>query len=43
VAENILLVSHVWPGITPMNVLEMRYDYWCLYVEAAKQWASSRG
>lgn len=31
-------MAHVWPGITPLNVWELRYDMWLRFVGAAKAW-----
>jgi hypothetical protein len=28
-------VSHVWPGITPFNVWDLRVDVWLMYAAAA--------
>jgi hypothetical protein len=27
----------VWPGITPLNVWDLTYDFWLLYALAAEQ------
>jgi len=42
VYEHILVVSHVWPGITPMNVWDMAYDFWCHFASAAEEWRTAR-
>lgn len=38
VYERIVVVSHVWPGITPINVWDMRYDLWVGFASAADDW-----
>jgi hypothetical protein len=38
VYQNIVTISHLWPGIHPLNVWELPYDMWLLYVAAAKDW-----
>ncbi|WP_181036363.1 hypothetical protein [Arthrobacter sp. B1805] len=35
-------IAHVWPGITPLNVWEMRYDMWLLFVRNARVWEEER-
>lgn len=35
-------MAHVWPGITPLNVWEMPYDMWLLFVANAKAWEEER-
>lgn len=42
VQDRIVVISHVWPGITPMNVWDMRYDLWCQFAEAADEWVRVR-
>lgn len=37
-----MIVSHVWPGITPMNVWDMPYYLWCKFAEAADEWVKAR-
>ncbi|GGJ74383.1 hypothetical protein GCM10007173_36650 [Glutamicibacter ardleyensis] len=32
----------MWPGITPLNVWEMRYDMWVLYVKNAEKWSEQQ-
>jgi len=32
----------VWPGISPVNVWELTYDFWLLYVRAAIVWDEER-
>lgn len=39
VYRHILVVAHVWPGVTPINVWDMRYDLWVGFAEAAEKWA----
>jgi len=34
VYENIVVISHHWPGITPFNVWQLPYDMWLGYVAA---------
>lgn len=36
--EHIVFISHSsnWPGITPLNVWDMTYGMWRLYVAAAE-------
>lgn len=36
------VIAHVWPGITPLNVWEMRYDMWLHFVANAKAWEAER-
>lgn len=31
-------ISHVWPGIHPLNVWEMTYSMWLLFVSRAEAW-----
>lgn len=31
------MVSHHWPGITPMNVWDMRLDMWLLVLAGVKR------
>ena len=35
--NNLIMVTHHWPGITPFNVWDLPYEVWLLYVAAAKQ------
>jgi len=36
VYQNIVPISHYWPGITPLNVWDLPYDMWLLYLRAHK-------
>lgn len=29
-------MSHYWPSIGPLNVWDLPYDMWLMYVQAAK-------
>ena len=42
VYENLLSVSFVWPGITPHNVWDTPYDFWCMYVQHAEDFMRLR-
>jgi hypothetical protein len=42
VYRHILVVAHVWPGITPMNVWDMRYDFWVGFADAAEKYAKDQ-
>lgn len=35
-------ISHVWPGIHPLNVWELPYDMWMLYVVNARRWEENQ-
>lgn len=37
-----MVVSHVWPGITPMNVMTMTLGMWLRFAAAADDWVASR-
>ena len=34
--ENILVISHHWPGITPLNVWDLPYDMWLIYLQGVQ-------
>lgn len=36
------MVCHVWPGITPFNVMQMPLRQWLMFSRAADQWAKDR-
>ena len=38
VAEHFLIVCHLWPGVTPHNVMQTPYMFWCLMVDQAPSW-----
>jgi hypothetical protein len=38
---NLISVTHHWPGITPLNVWDLTYEVWLLYVAAAKEIADN--
>lgn len=40
--SRLLVVSHVWPGITPWNVWELSWGDWLLYANAADEWVKAR-
>lgn len=40
--RRIVTVAHVWPGITPLNVMSMRLDDWLLFALAADNWSAAR-
>lgn len=29
-------ISHYWPGITPLNVWDLPYDMWLMYLDELK-------
>lgn len=37
-----LIISHVWPGITPLNVWQLTWADWLMYAHAADEWAKAR-
>jgi len=37
-----VVVSHVWPGITPFNVWDLPMGVWLRYARAADEWVESR-
>ena len=39
VYERILVVSHVWPGVTPLNVWDLPYDMWLQFANGADEWS----
>jgi hypothetical protein len=42
-AEWLLPVSHYWPGITPLNVLDLPAHWWAAYLIGARQLAEAHG
>ncbi len=40
--SRMVVVSHVWPGITPFNVWWLPLDVWLMYAQAADQWSEER-
>ena len=37
-----MVVCHVWPGITPFNVMHLTLGVWLRFAAAADDWAKSR-
>lgn len=42
VTSRIVVVSHVWPGITPFNVYDLTLDVWLRFSAAADSWVANR-
>ena len=40
--DRIVVVSHVWPGITQFNVYDLSLGVWMRYAHAADEWVRSR-
>jgi hypothetical protein len=38
VLTRITTISHVWPGITPMNVWDLTVQMWLIFAAAADDW-----
>lgn len=36
------MVCHVWPGITPFNVMQLPLRQWLMFARAADQWTKDR-
>lgn len=41
-ADRLVVVCHVWPGITPFNVMQLEVGTWLRFAHAADEWAKSR-
>lgn len=39
---RIVVVSHVWPGITPWTVWDLPWHMWESYARAADAWLEAR-
>lgn len=39
---RLVVVSHVWPGITPFNVFGLSLGEWVLFRRAADEWVAAR-
>ena len=37
-----IVVSHVWPGITPFNVWDLTLRLWMRFAHAADRWQEDR-
>ncbi|WP_281269632.1 hypothetical protein [Arthrobacter silvisoli] len=35
-------MSHVWPGITPLNVYDLTYTMWIKFVLNAQAWEKAQ-
>jgi hypothetical protein len=35
-------VSHVWPGITPLNVWQLQVREWLMYAQGADDWTAAK-
>lgn len=42
VYQNITSVCHYWPGITPLNVWELPYDMWLIFLAALRDIREAR-
>jgi hypothetical protein len=38
VYSRIVTVSHVWPGLTPINIWNLTLDVWLIFAQAADDW-----
>lgn len=36
------MVCHLWPGITPFNVWNLRYGVWLMFADAADDWSKQQ-
>lgn len=42
VRSRLVVVCHVWPGLTPFNVWDLTFDDWLMFAHAADQWVADR-
>lgn len=42
VESRLIVISHVWPGLTPFNIYDLTLDMWLRYSKAADLWAAAR-
>ena len=40
--SRIVVIAHVWPGITPHNVWDLDLDGWLVFAAAADNWSTER-
>ena len=41
-AGRMVTVCHVWPGITPWNIWDLRVEDWLRFAKAADDWEARR-
>lgn len=35
-------MCHLWPGLTPFNVWDLRYDVWLMFAAQADAWTKEQ-